>query len=138
MVTYPFDDLDGWRGPYSEETLQSQFEKLADLWQRGVEVLDKARQVHPAVEDEWRIAEATRIHFKSTANQIRYIRVRASDTRQAADVLRDEIALSRKLFDLVAQDSRIGFEATNQYGYIRFDLAEKILSCRQLLADMPV
>jgi len=138
MVTYPFDDLDGWRGPYSEETLQSQFEKLADLWQRGVEVLDQVRRTvsTPAVEDEWRIAEATRIHFRSTANQIRYIRVRSSDKAQAAAVLRDEIDLSRRLFDLVAQDSRIGFEATNQYGYIRFDLAEKILSCRQLLSDL--
>lgn len=138
MVTYPFDDLDGWRGPYSEETLQSQFEKLADLWQLGVEVLDRVRKVHPtpAIEDEWRIAEATRIHFRSTANQIRYIRVRESDSLQAAAVLRDEIDLSRRLFDLVAKDSRIGFEATNQYGYIRFDLIEKILSCRQLLASI--
>jgi len=135
MVTYPFDDLEGWRGPYSEQTLQSQFEKMTKLWKCGVSVLDALRREHPssAVEDEWRIAEAARIHFQSTANQIHYIRVRQTDLAAANVILRDEIQLARQLFDLVAQDSRIGFEATNQYGYIRFDLVEKILNCRTIL-----
>lgn len=135
MVTFPFDDLEGWRGPYSENNLQSQFEKLAELWAKGVAILDDLRRTRPsaAVEDEWRIAEACRIHFRSTANQIQFIRVRKSDKAFAVRILQDEIDLSRRLFDLVAKDSRIGFEATNQYGYIRFDLAEKVLSCRQLM-----
>jgi len=30
-------------------------------------------------------------------------------------------------------DSRIGFEASNQYYYIPLDLAEKIVNCDQLL-----
>ncbi len=138
MVTFPFDDLEGWRGPYSEETLQGQFEKLADLWEKGVSVLDDLRQTQPTseIEDEWRIAEACRIHFRSTANQIRFIRIRQSDASRAIAILRDEVDLSRQLFDLVARDSRIGFEATNQYGYIRFDLVEKILSCRQLIDSL--
>ncbi len=138
MVTFPFDDLEGWRGPYSEETLQSQFEKLADRWQKGVDVLDALRKAQPssAVEDEWRIAEACRIHFRSTANQISYIRLRGSDSPKLATILNDEIDLSRRLYDLVAKDSRIGFEATNQYGYIRFDLVEKILNCQQLLDSL--
>jgi len=138
MCAFPFDDLDGWRGPYSPATLQSQFEKLTALWQRGVTVLDGLRKTHPspAMEDEWRIAEATRIHFQSTANQIRFIRIRQKDRAAACAILYDEIDLSRKLIDLVAADSRIGFEATNQYGYTRFDLAEKILNCRQLLTQL--
>lgn len=138
MVTFPFDDLEGWRGPYSEETLQSQFEKLASLWQKGVDVLETLRQTHPssAIEDEWRIAEACRIHFRSTANQIRYIRLRESKPSALRTILLDEIDLSRRLYDLVSHDSRIGFEATNQYGYIAYDLIEKILNCRQLLQDL--
>ena len=135
MCTFPFDDLKTWRGPYSEATLQSQFEKVAEMWREGVEVLDSLRTTHPspAMEDEWRIAEAARIHFRSTANQIRFIRQRDGEGTLDAEILKDEMALTIRLIGLVAQDSRIGFEATNQYGYTRFDLAEKILNCHYLL-----
>jgi hypothetical protein len=138
MVTFPFDDLDGWRGPYSRDTLQNQFEKLTVLWQKGVEFLHLLRQLYPsaAMEAEWRIAEACRIHFQSTANQIRFIRVRELDSKAAGKILQDEIDLSHQLFNLVSQDSRIGFEATNQYGYIRWDLVEKILNCEDLLRGL--
>lgn len=138
MVTFPFDDLEGWRGPYSKETLLSQFEKLAERWEKGVEVLAALRQTQPsqAIEDEWRIAEACRIHFRSTVNQIRYIRLRESKSAEVKAILLDEIILSRRLYDLVSCDSRIGFEATNQYGYIAYDLIEKILNCRQLLSAL--
>jgi hypothetical protein len=30
-------------------------------------------------------------------------------------------------------DSRIGFEASNQYNYVPVDLGEKVLNCRYLL-----
>lgn len=138
MVTFPFDDLEKWRGPYSVETLQSQFEKLAHLWQPGVELLDTLRHTHPssAIEDEWRNSKAALLLFRSTINQIRFVRVRDSDHATAAAIVRDEMDLARQLFDLAAVDSRLGFEATNQYGFIRFDLAEKILNCENLLARL--
>jgi hypothetical protein len=34
---------------------------------------------------------------------------------------------------LTQEDSRIGFEASNQYVYVPLDLAEKIINCRWLL-----
>lgn len=138
MVTFPFDDLDGWRGPYSAATLEDQFEKTARLWEKGVALLAEAKSVFPspAMDDEWRIAEAAFLHFRSTANQIRFIRLRGSDPAGAAAVLRDEIVLARRLLALARQDSRIGFEATNHYGYTPMDLVEKILNCRHLLSGL--
>jgi hypothetical protein len=138
MSTYPFDDLKAWAGPYSPETLQSQFEKVAEMTQAGVDILAAMRTTHPSpeIEDEWRIAEASRIHYRSTANQIHQVRIRETDPAAVVPILEDEIDLSLRLIELVAQDSRIGFEASNQYGYLRFDLAEKILNCRQLLGQM--
>jgi len=138
MVSQPFDDLDGWRGPYSVQTFQSQFEKLSAKWRKGVDVLERLRHSHPspAIEDEWRIAEAAGIHFQSTANQVRYVQARQSDPAVASEMLRAEKSLALRLFSLVSQDSRIGFEATNQYGYTRFDLVEKVLNCRHLLDPM--
>lgn len=138
QVGFAFDDLEGWRGPYSAQTLQSQFEKLADRWAAGVEALDKLRRAHPstAMEDEWRVAEACRIHFRSAANQIHFVRVRQTDRAAAVKLLQDEMDLARRAYALVLADSRIGFETTDQYEYLRFDLAEKILNCRQLLGEM--
>jgi len=135
MVTFPFDDIETWRGPYSAATLQQQFEKVADLWRVGVDLLDQLRVSHPSstMEDEYRIAKAALIHFRSTANQIRFVQVREVDPVEAARLLEDEIALTQSLLELVARDSRIGFEATNHYGYIGIDLIEKIINCRHLL-----
>ena len=138
MVTFPYDDLDTWRGPYSVATFLQQFEKLAELWKPGVDLLDELRRSHPspAMEDEWRIAKAAHIHFQSTANQIRFVQCRETDVAEACRLLKAEIALSQNLLNLVTQDSRIGFEATNHYGYLGIDLIEKILNCRNLLATL--
>jgi len=140
MVSLPFDDLDGWRGPYSVQTFRDQFEKLATKWQKGVDTLNALRQSHPSreIEDEWRIAEAAGMHFQSVAHQVRYIQARETDAPAANEMLRAELKLARRLFDLVSQDSRIGFEATNQYGYNRFDIVEKILNCRHLLDQLSI
>ena len=48
-------------------------------------------------------------------------------------VLKDEINLAQRLHVIQSRDSRIGFEASNQYYYVGVDLAEKILNCRNLL-----
>jgi hypothetical protein len=47
--------------------------------------------------------------------------------------LKDEIDSAKRLHDIQCQDSRIGFEATNQYFYIPVDLAEKVLNGYDLL-----
>ena len=48
-------------------------------------------------------------------------------------VLKEELALARRLHDIQSRDSRIGFEASNQYYYVPMDLAEKVINCRDLL-----
>jgi hypothetical protein len=35
------------------------------------------------------------------------------------------------------KDSRLGFEASNQYAYVPLDLVEKVLNCRELLDRLP-
>jgi hypothetical protein len=135
QVGFPYDDLDGWRGPYSADTFESQFQKLTTLWQKGVDLLDQLRQKFPsaAMEDEWRVAEACRIHFQSTVNQVRYVRGRDGNPASLVPILEDEIQITRTLIPLAGQDSRIGFETTDQYEYNRLDLAEKILNCHDLI-----
>jgi hypothetical protein len=49
-------------------------------------------------------------------------------------VLKEEITLARRLHRIQSRDSRIGFEASNQYYYVPVDLMEKVLNCHGLLA----
>jgi hypothetical protein len=154
MIGFPYDDLEGWRAMYPVEVFISQFDKIADGFGRAIAELksfvaanaDKLRSnERQAVVEELNVAEAAAIHFRTTANQARFVRDRRelaqAKSRDAAQpllaalekVLRDELDLARRLYALQNRDSRLGFEASNQYYYVPVDLAEKVLNCRDLL-----
>lgn len=154
MVGFPYDDLNGWRAIYPPEIFVQQFEKVADGFDRALAELQAivatgqgttARQ-RRALAEECGVAEAAALHFRSSANQARFVLARqavaaarnaddAAPHRAAMDkVLRDEITLARRLHAIQSHDSRIGFEASNQYYYVPVDLMEKVLNCYDLLA----
>ncbi len=151
----PYDDLASWRGPYPAEVLVAQFEKVAEGWQLGLPFLKAAAEKAPVVhrieaQDELRFAEAAYTHFQSVANQASFVLSRNALADPAGELshqerhrlqveirrcLKSEIALARRLFTLTREDSRIGFEAANQYFYLPLDLVEKMLNCRWLLSQ---
>jgi hypothetical protein len=152
MTGIPYDDLNAWRGPYPPEVFAAQFEKVAAGWQSGIPALKAAvEKAPPQRRDEalaeLRFAQAAYTKFQSVANQTRFVMARdtladpsqklSADerTRLRAEIkrcLESEIGLARQLFTLTSEDSRIGFEAANQYFYLPLDLAEKVINCRWL------
>jgi hypothetical protein len=94
-----------------------------------------------AFDQEMELAEACAINFRSVANQARYVLTRsggkAPDRAVAENALRSEIDLAKRLYMLQIDDSRLGFEASNQYVYIPLDLVEKVLNARYLLDHNP-
>ena len=100
-----------------------------------------------ALAAELRVARAAAIHFRSTANQARFVLTRdaLASAKSPAETqplkaileqtLQSEINMAKELFDIQTHDSRIGFEASNHYFYVPLDLAEKVLNCRNLLED---
>jgi len=152
MVGFPYDDLEGWRAIYPADVLAGQFEKIAAAWEEGLTALraasDKtatsAQLAH--LREDMALAEAAGLHFRSVANQIRFIMARNAllsgslqnserKTRieAARKVLLDEIQTARRHFALTCEDSRIGFEASNHYYYLPLDLVEKVVNCRHIL-----
>ncbi|OQC06566.1 MAG: hypothetical protein BWX80_01512 [Candidatus Hydrogenedentes bacterium ADurb.Bin101] len=151
MWGFPYDDLEGWRGPYPPEVFASQFEKVAKGFHAGLTELEAAAEKAPperradAVSD-LRLARAAALYFQSTANQARFILARnalADPARSKEEhgalrteikrLLESEIDLARRLFALAREDSRIGFEPSCQYFYLPLDLVEKVVNCRWLL-----
>jgi len=153
MWGMPYDDLDGWRGPYPSEVFAAQFEKMAEGWRPGIAELQAAVEKTPVdrrkeAEADLRYARAAGIYFQSVANQSRFVLARdalakpanaqSPEDRQRLRVeikrlLESEIVLARELFTLVREDSRIGFEPSCQYFYLPLDLVEKVVNCRWLL-----
>jgi len=152
MVGFPYDDLDHWRAIYPPAVFIEQMEKVAGGFERALATLkaavanvDATPGQRRALDEECGVAEVCAIHFRTSANQARFIMTRraVAAAQKSADiarqldrlerVLQDEIELARRLHRVQSRDSRIGFEASNQYAYVPVDLAEKVLNCRDLL-----
>ncbi|HEY5913357.1 MAG TPA: hypothetical protein VJA21_22440 [Verrucomicrobiae bacterium] len=153
MVGFPYDDLEAWRSVYPAHVFIQQFEKVAEGFFNALERLKAeagraegslSKAQREAFEAECRVAEASAIHFRSSANQARFVVTRRqlaagivkADPAVRAELerlIRDELRLARRLYQLQCSDSRLGFEASNHYFYVPLDLAEKILNCRDLL-----
>lgn len=152
MLGFPYDDLEGWRGPYPPEVFAGQFEKVAAGWAEGLAALHAAAAVVPAdrrplAESQLRVAAAAHAHLASVANQARFVMARQSlsggepsERAAARDALRrivaDEIRLAKVLHGIVRDDSRIGFEASNHYYTVPLDLVEKVINCADVLARL--
>ena len=151
MVGIPFDDLNAWRGPYPPEVFIDQLEKTAAGFAPAIELLKQARAFAPeetrkSVDEEIRCADNVRINYLSAAQQARFVLARdeylgsTDPQRRAAlaetmrEMARRETALAKELYLLTLEDSKIGFESTNQYYYLPNDLIEKII-CDQWVID---
>ncbi len=157
MVGFPYDDLDAWRAVYPPEVFISQFEKVASGFEHAHANLAAALQASrshltaqekAAAAQELNVGEAAALHFRSVANQARFVveRRRLKEAKSPTSVqsagaelerlLRAELELARRLHAVQSRDSRIGFEASNQYYYVPVDLAEKVINCHDLLISL--
>ncbi len=148
-TAFPYDDVKGWSAIYPPDVFAAQFAKVAEGWAAGLPDLEKAVAAAPAARRKDAAAElcfarAAQVHFAAVANQTRFtvLRDRILDTKKlpAADerakmiaeanrIAADESRPAIELFALMRSDSRIGFEASNQYYYLPIDLMEKVVSC---------
>ncbi len=151
---WPLDDLDTWRAVYPADVFIDQLEKVADGFDQTIASLRaETRDVvasqdeKAALASETDVAEACAIHYRSVANQARFVSVRNQLRRtKAADqaaplldvlesTLKSEVDLATRLHGIQRRDSRIGFEAACQYLYVPMDLGEKVVNCRYLLSQ---
>jgi hypothetical protein len=131
MVGIPYDDLDAWRSIYPVEVFAAQLEKVAAGFGSAIAKLRGAiPKPSSALLEELTFAEAGAIHFASVANQCRFVAARRAGDKVAQHHFAEaEAILAVRLHALQSRDSRLGFEASNQYYYIPLDLVEKTINC---------
>ena len=141
MIGFPYDDIFSWRssGHYPESVYREAYSDMCRIWKEGLDLLDEAEKIiSPEYKDN--LAELKNIsvvcycHFKTTLNQVDFI-IRRRENLPCRDIYLDEIALALAERRAMAQDSRIGYEASNHYYFTRNDLAEKIINCTFLLGE---
>lgn len=143
MVGLPYDDVTRWRSIYPLEVWCALLEKVADGFDLASDQWRAAAGDSPpeSIREELRYAEACAIHWRSAANQARWIGLRDTPGDSSAEYrrrLRLEADMAGQLHRLQSGDSRIGYEASNHYFYVPLDLVEKVLNCRWLMDRMPV
>lgn len=142
MVGFPYDDLTGWRANYPEDVFEEQFRKVSEAWKKGLDALLAAEN---GIDEQHRTnfavlkhaAVGVYCHFRSAYLQTRFVRLRADAdaSAQITKILNEEIDLTTMLAAVMAEDSTIGFEASNHYAYTINDLYEKAVNCVLLLDD---
>ncbi len=133
MIGFPYDDLDGYRAVYPREVLEEQFRLLSVCWKQGLDTLAAHTDTGAAYTELCRMAKATYCHIASAYHHIRFIRCRDNgDTTGMKATIAAEQAVVSDLMQLRAEDSRIGFEASNQYYYSMQDLVEKQINLAYL------
>lgn len=154
MIGFPYDDLQRWRAIYPEETFESQFGKLLEGWEEGLDALTEAGPLldgdasAAAYADLVQVSLGSYYHFLSTYCQIAFVRerdkmadakepeVREKSRRRMIELAELELETARHMHALLQRDSRIGYEASNHYYYTSRILQEKVLNCLDVRAGL--
>ncbi len=133
MIGFPYDDLDGYRACYPREILEQQFRILSEEWKKGIAILEANPDTSDKYTELCRMAKAAYCHFTSAYNHIRFIICRDNgDKAGMKATILSEQAIVTETMRLRAEDSRLGFEASNQYYYSMQDLVEKQINLAYL------
>ena len=141
MIGFPYDDIFSWRssGYYPESVYRNAYCDICHFWAKGLDHLAAARlSAEPVfkenLEELQRVATCCYWHFKTTLNQIDFVINRRENT-PCPEILKDEINLAVKEWNIMRADSRIGYEASNHYFFVQNDLIEKVINCEYILAE---
>ena len=132
MTCFSYDDLGNWRGDYPEDVFEAQFEKLCNEWEIGLSLIPEGDESERAI-----MAKAAYCLFKSSLNQIRFIRARnAGNTAAVLREAQNELAIAKEMLSLMNKNASIGYEAANHYYFSKGQLAEKIINCNHVISSI--
>lgn len=144
MVNTAYDDFERWtagfsacRGKWVElmQAVADGFNEGDALWRKAVaEMSGPARETALRERDIFRAAT---LHFRSAADQARFILARdRGDAAEMRLIAARELATVREMLPIVCRESILGYESSNRYMYVPNDMREKMLVCHRILAGL--
>lgn len=129
MTCWSYDDLKSWCGPYPPQVLETQFEKVSNIWKEGLSFIE---DIKPCAFCDMAYYGYTL--FRSSYLQIRYILVRDDPQKEAEQkaILQEEIELAKLAHDIMRRNCSVGYEAANHYYVTKTMLKEKVLCCLKI------
>ena len=134
MVCYAYDDYQNWMSPYPYEVYVSQMQKMLTRWQQGLEILESLKNTA----DLWELkifAAAAYVHLESDLHQTQfsfYKQDREKYAKELAEIIQMQTLATKRLLNLVAENTYVGYEASNHYFYNERNLLEKLLNLQGL------
>lgn len=136
MIGYPYDDMEGWRSIYPKEVYEDAYRQLVAGWKEGLADLLGYKGYSEQLDEMILMAQVVFCQYESAYHHIQFVNRRNDDMEQGCDsnrsellrIVREEMVTVQSLIDLRLQDSRIGFESSNQYFYTLQDLKEKMIN----------
>lgn len=129
MTCFAYDNLEKWRFNYPVDVFEEQFAKLCDEWKKGLDILENEPENETVI-----MAKAAYALFKSSLNQIRFIRARDAQNKEAAlAAATEELEITRLMIELMNKNASIGYEAANHYYFSKGQLAEKVVNCYNII-----
>lgn len=135
MTCYAFDDLTRWRDNYPEDVFENAFKSVSEKWEEGLSALPQDEK------DLCNISYVSYSLFRSSYNQIRFIRLRDSILSSASDelikeiieVIKEEMKLAKEIYKIMCLMPEIGYEAANHYYFSLDNIKEKLINCGFLI-----
>jgi len=129
MTGFPYEDVNSWKGPYSSDILEVQFKKLSEKWKNGLDILLKEMDCSEIAD----IAEACYDIFRSSYNQIKYVRLKQQHAfDEIIGLLDEEQQLAESPYNITLRRPEVGYEAANHYVFTPGMCLEKVLNCKRL------
>lgn len=133
MVCYAYDDYDTWIKPYPLAVYLSQYEKLLQGWQEGMRKLSALKQ-DDKIRELARYAKGSYLHFRYDYLHTKFSAYKSSaEKKSELVVLLDEMYTDAvELLELMREDAKVGYEASNHYFYNERNIIEKLLNIQLL------
>lgn len=129
MVGYPYDDIEWWSGIYPIEKYEMQYQKLVEGWKAGVEELYAFKGKDSQLDEMILMAQVVLFQYESAYHHIQFVIQRDAERKdEMLSVVQAEMETVQRLLAARCQDSRIGYESSNQYFYTLQDLKEKLIN----------
>lgn len=138
MVCFSFDDYKTYMSPYPYAVYIRQYRKLLNRFEKAIELLEKYIY-DKDIREIYSYMRVAYVHFKADLLQTRFSHYKDKPIKNKEillDCLNKEREITIELIELMANDSCIGFEASNHYFYTERNLLEKIINTDKLIQEL--